>query len=124
MSNARAPLVLPAPLQRRLDTSLAALFQPQGRPPEDFSQPAGEPALIAADSLSWQVFKNPAVMFIGGVAAVIMELAEPRVRSGVWEHSRFREQPMERLRRTALATVMTVYGPRSRTEAMIAQVRQ
>jgi uncharacterized protein (DUF2236 family) len=44
------------------------------------------------------------------------------VRTGVWEHSAFREQPLERMRRTAVATVMTVYGPRSRTEAMIARV--
>jgi uncharacterized protein (DUF2236 family) len=124
MSNPAAPLVLPAPLQRRLDEAVAGFFRAEGRPDHDFTRPRGEPALLPPDSVSWQVFKNPVVMFIGGVAAVIMELAEPRVRSGVWEHSRFREQPMERLRRTALATVTTVYGPRSRSEAMIAQVRQ
>ena len=46
------------------------------------------------------VFKNPVTMFIGGVAAVILELAEPRVRTGVWEHSRFSRDPVGRLRRT------------------------
>jgi uncharacterized protein (DUF2236 family) len=35
------------------------------------------------------VFKNPLSLFIGGVTAVIMELAEPRVRTGVWEHTTF-----------------------------------
>ncbi|HEY0858683.1 MAG TPA: oxygenase MpaB family protein [Albitalea sp.] len=88
----------------------------------DFSRPPGEPALAAPDSMSWQVFKNPLVLFIGGVAAVVLELAEPRVRSGVWEHTSFREQPLERLKRTALASVMTVYGPRSQAEKMIAHV--
>ena len=117
-----APLVLPAALQRRVEHTIAGLYQPAGREREDFSQPAGEAALIAPDSVSWMVFKNPAVLFIGGVAAVVLELAEPRVRTGVWEHSAFREQPLERLRRTALATVVTVYGARSRAEAMIERV--
>jgi uncharacterized protein (DUF2236 family) len=33
------------------------------------------------------VFKNPVTLFIGGVGAVLLELAEPRVRDGVWGHS-------------------------------------
>lgn len=115
-------LLLPAPLHRRIETAVAQLFQPAGRAAEDFSEPAGEPALAAPDSVSWIVFKNPVTLFVGGVAAVVLELAEPRVRGGVWEHSLFREQPMERLRRTALAAVMTVYGPRSSAEAMVARV--
>jgi uncharacterized protein (DUF2236 family) len=45
-------------------------------------------ALVPADSISWRVFKNPLSLVIGGVAAVIMELAEPRVRTGVWEHTK------------------------------------
>lgn len=124
MAHAPGPLRLPGPLQRRLEAALAALFEPDGRAAEDFARPPGEEALTAPDSLSWQVFKNPVTVFIGGVAAVILELAEPRVRSGVWEHTSFRTQPMQRLRRTALATMLTVYGPRSRAEAMIERVSQ
>ena len=41
-----------------------------------------------------------------------MELAEPRVRSGVWEHTTFRVNPILRLRRTGLAAMVTIYGPR------------
>jgi len=55
---------------------------------------------------------------------VIMELAEPRVRTGVWEHTTFRENPILRLRRTGLAAMVTIYGPRSTAEAMIARVRR
>jgi uncharacterized protein (DUF2236 family) len=61
-------------------------------------------------------------LFIGGVTAVLLELAEPRVRTGVWNHTTFRQDPLPRLRRTGVAAMMTVYGPRSRTEAMIAGV--
>ncbi len=90
----------------------------------DFRTPENEPALCEPHSVSWQVFKNPVTLFIGGVAAVVLELAEPRVRTGVWEHTSFRADPVRRLRRTGLAAMMTVYGPRSRAEAMIAGVRR
>jgi len=55
---------------------------------------------------------------------VLLQLAEPRVGSGVWQYTSFRERPMERLRRTAHAAMLTVYGPRSRAEAMIAGVNR
>lgn len=55
---------------------------------------------------------------------MILELAEPRVRAGVWEHSSFRTDPVERLRRTGLAAMVTVYGARSTAEEMIAGVRR
>ena len=63
-------------------------------------------------------------MFVGGVAAVVLELAEPRVRTGVWEHTAFRTDPLGRLQRTGYAAMMTVYGPRSRAAAMIAGVNR
>jgi uncharacterized protein (DUF2236 family) len=88
----------------------------------DFSRPAGEAALAPADGVSWRVFANPVSLFIGGVAAVLLELAEPSVRSGVWDHSSFRRDPEIRLRRTGAAAMMTVYGPRSEAEKMIARV--
>jgi uncharacterized protein (DUF2236 family) len=68
------------------------------------------------------VFANPVVLFIGGVAAVLLELAEPSVRSGVWGHGGFRHDPVTRLRRTGFAAMMTVYGPRPATEKLIAHV--
>ncbi|HVH06977.1 MAG TPA: oxygenase MpaB family protein, partial [Myxococcota bacterium] len=88
----------------------------------DFTQPAGEPALTGPDSVSWQVFKNPIGLFVGGITAVILELAEARVRSGVWNHSTFRTDPLERMERTGLAAMVTVYGARSAAERMIAGI--
>jgi uncharacterized protein (DUF2236 family) len=90
----------------------------------DFTQPAGEPALVPPGSLSWQVFKNPVALFVGGVTAVILELAEPRVRSGVWDHTTFRTDPLARMERTGLAAMVTVYGARSVAEKMILGVRR
>ena len=106
------------PAQRRL----AQLIYPPGTQAADFLQPPGEPALMAADSVSWRVFRNPVAMFVGGVTAVLLELAEPSVRSGVWDHTTFRERPLLRLQRTGYAAMMTVFGARSRTEAMIDRI--
>ena len=106
----------------RISGLVQRLYRPPGGPRVDFRQPPGEPALAAPDSVSWRVFKNPISLFIGGVAAVILELAEPRVRTGVWEHSSFRSDPLTRLKRTGLAAMITVYGPRTAAERMIAGV--
>jgi uncharacterized protein (DUF2236 family) len=98
------------------------LMQPPAGMAFDFSQPPGEEALAPAHGISWQVFANPVALFIGGVTAVLLELAEPSVRSGVWDHSSFARDPAMRLRRTGFAAMMTVYGPRSATERLIARV--
>jgi uncharacterized protein (DUF2236 family) len=113
-------ILLPGPLQRQIDELAQSFLQPQQT--IDFSRPKGESALIPPDSISWRMFKNPVAVFIGGVTAVLLEFAEPRVRDGVWQHSSFRTDPLNRLRRTGLAAMVTVYGPRSKAEAMIAGV--
>jgi uncharacterized protein (DUF2236 family) len=88
----------------------------------DFTRPAGEASLAPGGGVAWQVFKNPVALFVGGVTAVILELAEPRVRSGVWEHTSFRTDPLARMERTGQAAMVTVYGARSAAEKMIAGV--
>jgi uncharacterized protein (DUF2236 family) len=111
-----SPFPLPAIVQHRLDAAGQALLQ------SNFDFTTGEEALVPPDSLSWRVFKNPLSVFIGGVAAVLLELAEPRVRTGVWEHTTFRSDPVKRMQRTGLAAMITVYGPRGAAEEMIAGV--
>ena len=102
--------------------SLQDLMRPPPGMDFDFSQPPGEPALAPADGVTWRVFANPVALFVGGVTAVLLELAEPSVRSGVWDHSSFQRDPAMRLRRTGYAAMMTVYGPRSAAQRMIARV--
>jgi uncharacterized protein (DUF2236 family) len=104
-----------------LDAVAAKLVRP-GDAVVDFTEPRDEAALASPDSVSWRIFKNPIAVFAGGVAAVILELADPAVRSGVWQHSSFRSNPVHRLKRTGLAAMVTVYGARSLAERMIAEV--
>jgi uncharacterized protein (DUF2236 family) len=113
---------LPWRLQRRLDAAAGAFLNPREGPAIDFARPPGEQALVSPDSVSWRIFKNPIALYVGGLAGVILELAEPSVRTGVWEHSSFRSDPVGRLRRTGSAAMVTIYGARSIAEPMIAGV--
>jgi len=72
--------------------------------------------------MAWRVHANPIALAVGGVAAVILELAEPRVRTGVWEHSVFRTDPLTRMQRTGEATLITTYGSTTAAEARVAMV--
>jgi uncharacterized protein (DUF2236 family) len=95
---------------------------PRPLPKIDFLQPAGAAALYAPDSLAWQIYKNPVSLFIGGITAVLLELGEERVRSGVWYHSIFPTDPLTRMRRTGLATHVSVYAPVLAAEKLIGAV--
>ena len=119
---AAAPSPRASPLIRYLDRVSLDLLTPDQGPRLDFSKPVGEDALTPAGSVSWRVFRNPISLYIGGVTAVLMELAEPRVRSGVWDHSSFRTDPMRRMKRTGLAAMVTVYGAQSEARRMIASI--
>lgn len=88
----------------------------------DFTKPPGEPAYAAPGSVTWRVFANPVAMAIGGVCAVLLEFADARIRSGVWDHSSFAADPLGRGRRTGMAAYVGVFGPRSAANTVIAGV--
>ena len=96
---------------------------PKGFPPVDFSRPVGDPGILGPESVSWRINANPVALFTGGIAAVLFELAEPRVRAGVWHHSGFRSDPVGRLRRTGMTAMVTTYGARADVEVVTARVR-
>ena len=59
-------------LVKRIDSAAARLMGIAGA---NFREPAGESAMLPPDSISWRVFRNPVTMYIGGVAAVLLELS-------------------------------------------------
>lgn len=85
----------------------------------DFRAPLGESAYLAPDSVQWRVFKNPIALGVGGVAAVLLEFADPRIRSGVWDHSTYKVDPIGRSKRTGVAAMVGVYGPSSAARRVI-----
>lgn len=102
--------------QGSLDTYLGTVI--------DFSSPVGEPALLPPDSVQWRVYKNPIALGIGGIAAVLLEFAEPRIRSGVWDHSTYKVDPIGRSRRTGLVAMLACYGPASVAKEVIGRVNR
>jgi len=85
----------------------------------DFASPVGEPALLGPDSVAWRVYKNPVALAIGGICAVLLEFADARIRSGVWDHSVFKTDPIGRSKRTGTAAMVGVYGPASAARRVI-----
>lgn len=85
----------------------------------DYGHPVGEPAYLHPGSVHWRVYKNPVALAVGGVAAVLLEFADPRIRSGVWDHSTFKTDPIGRSRRTGVAAMVGVYGPQSAARRVI-----
>jgi uncharacterized protein (DUF2236 family) len=114
----------PALLSRLADRAGRALFAAPELPEADYRTPPGDAGLYGPDSMAWRIHANPVTLAVGGVAAVILELAEPRVRTGVWEHSIFRAQPLLRLKRTGEAAMVTTYGPTAAAERRIAMVNR
>jgi uncharacterized protein (DUF2236 family) len=93
-------------------------------PAIDFSRPKGEEAYLAPDSIQWKVFKNPIALGVGGVAAVLLEFADARIRSGVWDHSIYKVDPIGRSQRTGMVAMVGVYGPKSVARQVIGGVNR
>jgi uncharacterized protein (DUF2236 family) len=90
----------------------------------DFRTPVGEAGLVPAGSVQWRVFKNPIALGIGGVAAVLFEFADARIRSGVWDHSIYKVDPIGRSQRTGIAAMVGVFGPASTARRVIGGVNR
>jgi uncharacterized protein (DUF2236 family) len=118
----RLPLIGDA--RRQLEEAVRGLSDPPGLPAVDYDNPIGDPGISGPDSVAWRVHRNGATLFIGGVSAVLLELAEPRIRSGVWDHTDFRTDPVGRMRRTGMAAMVTTYGSTRDVEAVTARVRR
>ncbi len=101
-------------MQTRIDTG--------NGPSVDFTSPKGAPAYLAPDSQHWRIYKNPIALGVGGICAVLLEFADPRIRSGVWDHSTYRIDPIGRSQRTGVAAMVGCYGPRESAEKMIAGI--
>jgi uncharacterized protein (DUF2236 family) len=85
----------------------------------DYADPAGEPAYLDPGSMHWRIYKNPIALAVGGVAAVLLEFADARIRSGVWDHSTYKADPIGRSKRTGIAAMVGVYGPQSAARRVI-----
>jgi uncharacterized protein (DUF2236 family) len=74
-------------------------------------------------SVIWRVHGDVTTMMVGGVAALLLQMLHPAVLAGVWDHSRFRQDMLGRLRRTARFIAVTTYGSREDAAAAVTRVR-
>jgi uncharacterized protein (DUF2236 family) len=65
--------------------------------------------LFAADSITRRVNRE-AVLLLAGGRALLLQVAHPLVAAGVAAHSRFEQEPLQRLVRTLQLTLTIVFG--------------
>lgn len=86
-----------------------------------FAEPGGQPieisrhdnGLFGPQSICWQVHGDVTPMMIGGIASLLLQMLDPLVLAGVWDHSVFRKDMRGRLRRTAAFLARTTFGDRA-----------
>lgn len=81
-------------------------------------------AYFAPGSVTRQVHGDLPAMLIGGVAAILFQMLHPLAMAGVAEHSRYRDDPLGRLGRTAGFLAATTFGSRQQAETAIDRVRR
>ena len=62
-------------------------------------------------------------MLVGGLASLFLEMLHPYSMAGVAQHSRYRDDPLGRVRQTAHFIGLTTYGSREEALAAIERVR-
>ena len=89
-----------------------------------YQGPPGDPGLFGPDSVVWRVHGDIPGMFTGGLAALLLQSLHPLAIAGVDQHSDFRQDPIDRLNRTAGFVSVTSYGSTEAAEAALTRVRR
>jgi uncharacterized protein (DUF2236 family) len=84
---------------------------------------AGTDGYFAPESVIRRVGNTPITPFLGGGAAVLLQVAHPLVAAGVAEHSGFDRDLWRRLLRTLRALYLIAYGTKAEAERAGSAVR-
>jgi len=112
--------------QAAVRNEMARLFRGDSRPVIDAAAPVvatGDAGWFGPDSTTWRVHADTS-MFVGGIAALMLQALHPRVMAGVADHSDFRTDPLGRLRRTAAFVGATAYGTSEEASRACSMVRR
>ncbi|GAA1148958.1 oxygenase MpaB family protein [Ornithinicoccus hortensis] len=77
---------------------------------------------FGVDDAIWQVHRD-ASMFVGGIAALLVQSLQPMAMAGVAGHSGYKSDPWGRLQRTSRYLAVTTYGVVPDAEDVIDRVR-
>lgn len=109
---------LASPVRPHVQGAIERLFRP-----EPFAVVPGDPGLFGPGSQAWRVHGDASV-FIAAIRALLLQAMHPEVVAGVVDHSRYRDDPIGRLRRTADWVASITYAPTAQaTDAVDALAR-
>src|SRR6476646_9552922 len=98
----------------------------QSRPQRERSHAqrmASRDGYFAPESAIRRIGNSPVTPFLGGGAAVLLQVAHPLVAAGVAEHSNYQRHLWARLMRTLRALYLITYGTRDEADAVGETVR-
>lgn len=78
--------------------------------------------LFGPTSVTWRITREPLTL-VGGLRALLLQTLHPEAMSLMAAKSRFRDEPWERLRRTAEYVAITAFGTVDEVEEITAHVR-
>ena len=126
----RTPGVVPTSMTNPIDiardrivAATTGLFAHAPYPLDATGAYRGDPGLFGADSVTWPVIGDVAA-FVGGIRALLVQAAHPEVVAGVFDHSRYREDPLGRLSRTSAYVTATAFGAIPEVDRAINAVRR
>ena len=93
------------------------------RPRSHAKRMASRDGYFAPESVIRRMGNSPVTPFLGGGAAVLLQVAHPLVAAGVAEHSDYRRDLWSRLMRTLRALYLITYGSKAEADAIGAAVR-
>jgi uncharacterized protein (DUF2236 family) len=118
----RRGLRLAGLIRDRAATGTGSLFSHGTYPLARTLEYPGDPGLFGPGSMTWPVAADAAV-FVGGIRALLVQAAHPEVAAGVAQHSRYRQDPLGRLTRTAAYVTATSFGAMPEVRRAVAIVR-
>ncbi len=84
---------------------------------------SNDPGFFGPQSLVWQANRER-INYLGGLRAILMQLAHPSIASAVADHSGFRQDPLGRFRRTMEVVQDVVFGDRQTALQAARRVRR
>lgn len=110
------------PVSNGLRNRIVHVIRPSTEFGVDYGRPLGDPGLFGPDSATWKLHAEFPGMMAGGLCALMLQTLHPRALAGVWDHSSFADDALERLRRTTLFVGATSFAPRADAERLIEHV--
>ena len=106
----------------RISASVSGLFSHGEMPLLHTADHPGDAGLCGPGSVSWKAIGDVSV-FVGAIRALLIQAAHPEAVAGVEDHSRYRDDPMGRLNRTAYYVTAATFGSMPEVEEAVERVR-